>query len=56
MHISLVAGRKTHGYIRYSLLLFPLLFAWLAAAVDVGVQKPKIPDAFYDVEIPDGQV
>src|SRR3954470_9470894 len=26
MHISLVAGRKTRGYIKYSLLLFPLLF------------------------------
>src|ERR1043165_4455162 len=26
MHNSLVAGRKTRGYIRYSLLLFPLLF------------------------------
>src|SRR3954470_15106533 len=26
MHISLVAGRKTRGYTRYSLLLFPLLF------------------------------
>jgi len=26
MHKSLVAGRKTRGYIRYSLLLFPLLF------------------------------
>src|SRR3954462_14906967 len=26
MHNSLVAGHKTRGYIRYSLLLFPLLF------------------------------
>src|SRR3954467_7626600 len=26
MHISLVAGRKTRTYTRYSLLLFPLLF------------------------------
>ena len=30
MHKSLVAGRKTRGYTRYSLLLFPLLFCLIS--------------------------
>ena len=40
----------------HTCFIFPFIsFAWSAAAVDVGVQEPKIPGVFYDVEIPDDQ-
>src|SRR3954466_225655 len=52
MHISLVAGRKTRGYIRYSLLLFPLLFCligrcsrrWSTGAGDPRCRPPQRED------------
>ena len=55
MHISLVAGRKTRGYIRY-LHCFISFTAWLAAAVDDGAQEQEYPSgAYYDVEYPTDQ-
>src|ERR1043165_5694083 len=60
MHNSLVAGRKTRGYIRYSLLLFPLLFCLIgrcsrrwspgAGVSKVDHRNVKFLDAAYDVE------
>src|SRR3954464_4700882 len=52
MHNSLVAGRKTRGYIRYSLLLFPLLFCligrcsrrWSPGAGDSRCRPPQRED------------
>src|ERR1043165_878077 len=52
MHNSLVAGRKTRGYIRYSLLLFPLLFCligrcsrrWRPGAGDPRHRPPQRED------------
>ena len=39
----------------HTCFIFLYRFAWLATAVDVGVQEPKIPGAFYDVDFPDDQ-
>src|SRR3954467_3301449 len=52
MHNSLVAGRKTRGYARYSLLLFPLLFCligrcsrrWSPGAGDPRHRPPQLED------------
>ena len=62
MHISLVAGRKSRGYARYSLLYFPLLFFLIgrysrrwspgAGVPDADHRNVKIPGAFYDTEFP----
>ena len=50
-------GRKSREYARYSppsaFLLFVLYTRLLRS--DDGVQEQKIPDAIFDVEIPDGQ-
>ena len=63
MHNCLVADVRLAGMLDTHLWFIPpFRFAWLAAAVDVGVQEEeipdvdhrnmKIPDAFYDVEFP----
>src|ERR1043165_10136561 len=52
MHKSLVAGRKTRGYARYSLLYFPLLFCligrfsrrWSSGAGDPRCRPPQRED------------
>src|ERR1041384_6516292 len=52
MHISLVAGRKTRGYTRYSPALFPLLFSligrcsrrWSPGAGDPRCRPPYRED------------
>src|SRR3954470_13610702 len=52
MHNSLVAGRKTRGYTRYSLALFPLLFCligrcsrrWSPGAGDPRCRPPQHED------------
>src|SRR3954469_25788509 len=52
MHISLVAGRKSRGYARYSPALFPLLFCligrcsrrWSPGAEDPRCRPPQRED------------
>ena len=63
MHKCLVADVRLAGMLdTHPWFIWPFRFAWSAAAVDVGAQEQKIPDAdnrnvkipdaFYDIEFP----